>query len=72
MNILLKNKKIYYDYEIKQQREAGLVLFGHEVKSIKQKKCSIGETIIRIQEKHLLLINMFVGLYDKASVQVLA
>lgn len=35
MHEIAKNKKAYFDYEILETGEAGIELFGHEVKSIR-------------------------------------
>jgi len=35
MKIIIKNKKAFFDYEILETREAGIELFGHEVKSLR-------------------------------------
>ncbi|MBU2474574.1 SsrA-binding protein, partial [Patescibacteria group bacterium] len=35
MNFITINKRANFDYEIKEKYEAGLVLLGHEVKSVK-------------------------------------
>lgn len=45
--LIANNKKAYYDYFIDEKYEAGLVLHGTEVKSLRQGKCSIKEHIYR-------------------------
>ena len=37
----IKNKRAYFDYEFLEKFEAGMVLSGHEVKSIKSGKMSL-------------------------------
>ena len=46
--LIANNKKAYYDYFIDEKYEAGLVLHGTEVKSLRQGKCSIKEAYIQI------------------------
>ena len=40
--LIANNKKAYYDYFIEDKYEAGLVLHGTEVKSLRMGKCSAG------------------------------
>ena len=47
--LISNNKKAYFDYFIEDKYEAGLVLHGTEVKSIRMGKCSIKEAYIQIQ-----------------------
>lgn len=69
MKILAKNKRAYFDYDIEQTYDAGLVLLWHEVKACKMDHCTITEWIIRYDEKQrsLLLINMDIPLYSKTQ-----
>lgn len=72
MPTLAYNKRAKYDYEISATYEAGLVLFGHEVKSIKTGHISLkGAYVVLKKTKkelpELYLINTFVPLYKKAS-----
>ena len=69
MKILAKNKRAYFDYDIEQTYDAGLVLSWHEVKACKIDHCTITEWIIRYDEKQrsLLLINMDIPLYSKTQ-----
>ena len=46
--LVANNKKARYDYFIEDEYEAGMVLYGTEVKSIRMGKCSIKEGFIRI------------------------
>lgn len=63
MKTLAKNKKVYFDYEIIDTRDAGIVLQWHEVKSIKLQKAVLSDAIIKIDAREIRLINMDVSLY---------
>lgn len=69
MKIIAKNKRAYFDYDIDQTREAGLILQGHEVKACKLDHCTITEAIIKLdeQKKILTIINMDIPLYSKTQ-----
>ncbi|RLC36103.1 SsrA-binding protein [Candidatus Falkowbacteria bacterium] len=72
MPTLAYNKRANFDYEITGKFEAGLVLFGHEVKSIKTGHVSLKGSYVTIKKgkkalPELYLINAHVPLYKKAS-----
>ena len=67
MSTLIKNKKAYYDYNIIEEFEAGLVLSGAEVKAIKLGHLSIKGAFISLKEKKVLLKNMHVSRYKLAG-----
>ncbi|OGF25458.1 SsrA-binding protein [Candidatus Falkowbacteria bacterium RIFOXYB2_FULL_34_18] len=72
MPSLAYNKRANYDYEISDKYEAGLVLFGHEVKSIRGGNISLKGAFITIKNSNagtpeLYLINAYVPLYKKTS-----
>lgn len=46
--LIANNKKAYHDYFIEEKYEAGIELYGTEVKSLRMGKCSIKESFIRI------------------------
>jgi SsrA-binding protein len=60
MAIYLKNKKATLDYEILEKLQAGMELFGHEVKSLRTGKGSLegGRVIIRGNEAYLVGVNV--------------
>ena len=49
IKLVANNKKAYFDYFIEDTFEAGLVLHGTEVKSLRMGKCSIKESFIRVE-----------------------
>jgi SsrA-binding protein len=72
MSVLVTNKRAYFDYQITDTYEAGLVLFGHEVKAVKTGHISLRGSYVTIKQTdkklpELLLINAHIPLYVKAS-----
>ena len=49
MKLVANNKKAFHDFFIEEKYEAGLVLHGTEVKSLRMGKCSIKEGFARIE-----------------------
>lgn len=66
--LIANNKKAYYDYFIDEKYEAGLVLHGTEVKSLRQGKCSIKESYIQIINGEVFVINMNITPYEKGNI----
>ena len=66
--LIANNKKAYYDYFIDEKYEAGLVLHGTEVKSLRQGKCSIKEAYIQIINGEVFVINMNITPYEKGYI----
>ncbi len=67
MRIIARNKKARHNYEILEEYEAGIVLKGSEVKSVREGKVSIVESFARIEDGELWLENMYIAPYEKAS-----
>ena len=66
--LIANNKKAYYDYFIDEKYEAGLVLHGTEVKSLRQGKCSIKESFIRIEDGEVIIYGMHISPYEKGNI----
>ncbi|MFZ2975548.1 MAG: SsrA-binding protein SmpB [Candidatus Moraniibacteriota bacterium] len=67
MSILAINKRANFDYAILENYEAGIELFGHEVKSIKTKHVSLKESFVTIHGNELYLTNAHVPPYIHAG-----
>lgn len=65
--LILKNKKAYFNYEILDTYEAGLVLTGPEIKSIRNKDVSIDESFIIIRKGEAFILNMNIRKYEFAN-----
>ena len=69
--LILANKKARFEYEVMQTIEAGIELRGTEVKSLRQKKCSIQEAYAAFpkQDSHeLYLINFHINPYEHGNI----
>lgn len=68
MKLVANNKKAYHDYFIEEKYEAGLVLHGTEVKSLRMGKCSIKEAFIRIENGEVFAYGMHISPYEKGNI----
>jgi len=66
MNIIAKNKKAFFDYEIFNKIEAGIVLTGDEVKMLRAKHGSLVGSFAVIKENELYLLNCNIPVYTNA------
>jgi SsrA-binding protein len=64
MNVLTQNKKAYFDYQILEKFEAGVVLIGQEVKSMKNGKASLKGAYVVPKDNELYLIGCHVPAYQ--------
>lgn len=58
------NKKAFYEYEILEKYEAGLVLFGHEVKAIKTGHINLQGSYVVLKNEELFLLNAHIPPYQ--------
>ena len=66
--LIAQNKKAYHDYFILEKYEAGLVLHGTEVKSLRMGKCSIKEAFIRVEDGEMYIYGMHISPYEKGNI----
>lgn len=66
--LVANNKKAYFDFFIDEKYEAGLVLHGTEVKSLRMGKCSIKEAFIRIENGEAFIYGMNISPYEKGNI----
>ena len=66
--LVANNKKAYHDYFILEKYEAGLVLHGTEVKSLRMGKCSIKEAFIRVEDGEMYIYGMHISPYEKGNI----
>lgn len=66
--LIANNKKAYHDYFIDETYEAGVVLHGTEVKSLRLGKCSIKEGFVRIEDGEVFVYGMHVSPYEKGNI----
>jgi SsrA-binding protein len=65
--IIAENRKARYAYAIDETLEAGLMLTGSEVKSLRTGKSTIGESYAMAKDGELFLVNAYIPEYTKAS-----
>lgn len=66
-NINIKNKRATFDYEILETFNAGIVLTGTEIKSIRQGKASLVDTFCLVSNGEVWIKNMYIAEYFYGS-----
>lgn len=61
------NRKARFDYEIEDEYEAGIVLKGTEIKSIRNGKANIKDSYAIIRNNELYLLNSNVSIYEEGN-----
>ena len=68
IKLVANNKKAYHDYFIDEKYEAGIELFGTEVKSIRMGKCSVKEAFVKIDRGEVYVCGMHISPYEKGNI----
>lgn len=62
--VIATNRKALRDFSIEEKYEAGLVLQGSEVKSLRAGKVSLIDSFAQVKNAEIFLYNMHIGLYE--------
>lgn len=62
------NKRARFDYFIESEYEAGIVLTGTEIKSVRNGHCNIRDCYGIIKNNEVFLLNMFIGQYKEGNI----
>ena len=66
-SVISQNKKAFHDYHIVETMEAGIVLSGNEVKSLRLGKANLKDSYARIKDGELFIINLHISPYEQAD-----
>ncbi len=67
-HIVAQNRKAYHDYFVEETFEAGIELFGTEVKSIRNGRVNLKDAYCRIQDGELMVCGMHISPYEKGNI----
>lgn len=66
--IEINNRKAKFDYEIFETYEAGIVLTGTEIKSIRKGNCNLKDSYVVIRQSEAYVINMHISQYEQGNI----
>ncbi len=68
MQIVAQNRKAFHDYSIEETIEAGIVLMGTEVKSLRDGKANLKDSYVIIKESEAYLFNCHISPYTHGNI----
>lgn len=68
INVIARNKKASHEYFVLESYEAGIVLYGTEIKSIRNTKVSIQDAYCEIRNQEMFINNMHISPYEKGNI----
>lgn len=68
VKIAAQNRKAYHDYFVEDRYEAGIELFGTEVKSIRGGKCNLKDSYVEIKDGEAYIQGMHISPYDHGNI----
>ena len=68
IKIITDNRKASFDYFLLERHEAGIVLTGTEIKSIRKGSCNIRDSYVVIRNGEAYIINMHISKYDEGNI----
>ena len=68
VKIIALNKRASYDYFLLDKYEAGIVLQGTEIKSIRRNSANIKDAYVVIKDYEAYVINMNISIYEQGNI----
>lgn len=67
MKIIANNRKARHDYHVEEDIEAGIVLKGTEVKSLRRGNCALKDGFVMIEKGEAFLYNVHIAPYEEGN-----
>ncbi len=68
MQIVCQNRKAYHDYSIEETAEAGIQLFGTEVKSLRAGRANLKDSYVIMKDTEVFLLNCHISPYSHGNI----
>ncbi len=68
MKIVATNKKAYHDYHMEESYEAGIMLKGTEVKSLREGRANLKDSFARVENEEIFLYNCHISPYSHGNI----
>jgi SsrA-binding protein len=68
MKVIARNKKASFNYYLLDTFEAGIVLHGTEIKSVRANKVNIGDAYCTVRNNEMFIVNLHIAKYDHGNV----
>lgn len=67
IKVIAKNRKARHDYHLEDTYQAGVVLMGSEIKSVRANRVSLQDGFVQERAGELWLVNVHIAIYEQAS-----
>jgi SsrA-binding protein len=67
IKIIAQNKKAFHDFEMSERFEAGIVLLGTEVKSLREGRANLKDSYARVKRSEVFLVGLHISPYTHAT-----
>ena len=71
IEIISNNRKAFHSYTIIDRYEAGMVLLGSEVKSLREKKLNLKDSFVTIRDNKIFLIGAHISRYSHTDLKAI-
>ncbi len=68
IKVIARNRKASHEYHLEERFDAGLVLMGSEIKSVRANRVNLNDGFVQEQEGELWLLNVHIAPYEQASI----
>lgn len=68
IKVIANNKKAFHDYFILEKFEAGLVLFGTEIKSVRNGSVNLKDSWVSVKSGEAFVMGMHISPYEKGNI----
>ena len=68
IKVIAKNRKAYHDYTVTDRFEAGIVLSGTEVKSVRAGKVNLRDSFCTVENGQLIVMGMHISPYEQGNI----
>lgn len=68
VKIIVPNKKAYHDYFVIEKYEAGIELFGTEIKSLRSGQVNLKDSFCKVYNGELYVVGMHISPYEKGNI----
>ena len=68
VKVIIKNQKVFHEYFVEERFEAGVELYGTEVKSIRAGTCNLKEAWCQVKDGEIFVRQMNISPYEKGNI----
>ncbi len=67
IKVVARNRKAFHDFDIEEKFEAGIVLKGTEIKSVRNARLNLKDSYAKVENEEIILYNMHISPYEQGN-----